>query len=122
MMTHAGVEHDVAAGIDVAVWSAFAVICATAGATAPSRLPIDVLWEHDVTLGLLRDFARETVEVGRACGVAVPDGTVKRVMEFVRTTSPGPTRRGSDLVDGEPMELETLHGTAECPSRRVARG
>lgn len=108
----AGIDAEVVDDIDVALWSKFVIICATAGATAPSRLPIDVLRQDPAALELFRDLAREAAEVGRATGVALPDDTVDRTMEFV--ASIGPDAYSSllyDLVNGKPMELETLHGT-----------
>lgn len=112
LFTVANVEHEVPDDIDVALWSKFAIICATAGITAPSRLPIDVLREDDATRALFRDVARETVEVGRACGVALPSDAVEKVMAFVMDIGPGAySSLLYDLLHGKPMELETLHGT-----------
>lgn len=112
LLAQAGIDHEVAADIDIALWSKFAVICATAGVTAPTRLPIDVLREHESTVGLFRDLARETVAVGRAGGVAVTDDVVDRVMDLVRTIGPGAySSLLYDLLNGKPTELETLHGT-----------
>lgn len=108
----AGIDNEVVDDIEVALWSKFVIICATAGATAPSRLPIDVLRQDEAAEALLRDLAREAAEVGRATGVPLPSDTVDRAMAFV--ASLGEDAYSSllyDLLNGKPMELETLHGT-----------
>lgn len=112
MFAAAGIAHEVVEDVEVALWEKFTIICATAGATAPSRLPIDVLREDPSSRELLRRLASEAAAVGRATGVALPADTVDRTMAFV--DSLGPDAYSSllyDLVHGKPMELETLHGT-----------
>lgn len=108
----AGVANEVVDDPHVALWSKFTIICATAGVTAPSRLPIDVLRDDPAALRLFRDLASETAEVGRAAGVPLPDETVDRTMEFIESIGPGAySSLLYDLLHGKPMELDTLHGT-----------
>lgn len=118
LFSGAGVEHDVADDIDVALWSKFAVIVATAGATAPSRLPIDVLRAHATSASLFRRLAEETIDVGRACGVDLPSDAVDECLRFIDTIGPGAySSLLYDLLHGKPMELETLHGTVVALAR-----
>lgn len=111
-LTAGGVDNKVVDDVDTALWSKFAIICATAGVTSCSRLPIDVLRQDRHTRQLFRDLAAEVVAVGRASGVALPENTVDHTMDFV--ASIGPNAYSSllyDLEHGKPMELETLHGS-----------
>lgn len=112
LLDAAGIDNEPVDDIDVALWSKFTLICATAGVTTPSRLAIDVLRQDPVTWELFGDLARETAAVGRAAGVALPDDTVDRALAFIADI--GPDAYSSllhDLLHGKPMELETLHGT-----------
>ena len=54
----------------------------------------------------------ETHAVGRAEGVALPDGVVERMLKFFEGSDPA--IRGSlyyDLAAGRRLEIETLNGT-----------
>lgn len=112
ILDRAGVDHEAVDDIAVALWSKFSVICATAGVTSGSRLPIDVLREDPAAHQLFRDLASETAAVGRAAGVELPPETVERTMAFIAGIGPGAySSLLYDLTHGKPMELETLHGT-----------
>lgn len=120
VLADAGVQVEVVDDVAAAQWAKFAVICATAGGTACSRLPIDELREDPFARQLLRDLATEVVAVGQASGVALPHETVDRTMAFVDTV--GPDAYSSllyDLQHGKPMELDTLHGAIVRRAERL---
>lgn len=108
----AGVDAEAVDDVQAAMWTKFVLICATAGVTAPSRLPLDVLRQDAHARVLMERLAQETAEVGRATGVALPGDAVARAMAFVDDIGPGAySSLLYDLVHGKPMELEGLHGT-----------
>jgi 2-dehydropantoate 2-reductase len=131
-LTAAGVANEVVDEVDVALWSKLALICATAGVTAASRLPIDVLREDPASNDLFRQLAGEAVAVGRAAGVALPADTVDHTMAFIASIGAGAySSLLYDLVNGKPMELDALHGAVlrladvhgvEVPATRTVHG
>ena len=112
LLAAAGVDAEVVEDVDLAMWSKFIVICSTAGVTAPSRLPIHVLREDPATWALFVTLVEEAAAVGRATGVALGDEAVESALTFIAEIGPGAySSLLYDLVNGKPMELETLHGT-----------
>ena len=112
ILAAAGVDAEVVEDVDLAMWSKFIVICSTAGVTAPSRLPIHVLREDPATWALFVALVEEAAAVGRAAGVALGDEVVESALAFIADIGPGAySSLLYDLVNGKPMELETLHGT-----------
>ena len=108
----AGIPAEVPDDIQVVLWSKYAFICAQAGMTATTRLPIGEIRSNEPAVGMLRALVEEVVAVGRAEGVALPDGIVDSHLRSVRALPPdGRSSLYHDLVTGHRMELEALHGT-----------
>jgi 2-dehydropantoate 2-reductase len=98
--------------IRVALWEKFVLICGLSGLTALTRLPLGGVLACPETRTLLRQAMDETDAVGRADGVAMPEGLVERLLGFFGSSDP--TVRGSlyyDLAAGRRLEIETLNGT-----------
>ena len=76
------------------------------------RLPIGEIRSNEPALALLRALVEEVVAVGRAEGVALPDGIVDSHLRTVLALPPdGRSSLYHDLVTGHRMELDALHGT-----------
>src|SRR5262249_15333554 len=110
--TSAGIPAEVPDDIQIVLWSKYAFICAQAGMTATTRLPIGEIRSNEPASAMLRALVEEVVAVGRAEGVALPDGIVDFHLRSVMALPPeGRSSLYHDLVTGHRMELEALHGT-----------
>jgi 2-dehydropantoate 2-reductase len=102
---------DVSADIRVTLWSKYAFICAQAGVTAATRLPIGIIRDMPETFALFRSVVAEAWSVGRAEGVPLPDDLVEQQLAFARGLEPdGRSSLADDLVAGRRMELDALLG------------
>jgi len=108
----AGIPTDVPDDIRVVLWSKYAFICAQAGMTASTRLPIGDIRDSEPAWHMFRSIVEEVVAVARAEGVPLPDSLID---DHLRATGAlDPSSRSSlyhDLSTGHRMELDALHGT-----------
>jgi 2-dehydropantoate 2-reductase len=107
----AGIPTDIPADIRVVLWGKYAFICAQAGMTAGTRMPIGDIRTSEPAWRMFRSIVEEVVAVGRAEGVPLPDSLVESHLAATAALDPG--GRSSlyhDLVTGHRMELEALHG------------
>jgi 2-dehydropantoate 2-reductase len=97
--------------IDVRLWDKFAFICAQAGMTAASRLPIGAIRANVEAWAMFRRIGEEVVALAAAEGVQLPADTVDRHAAFARALEPdGTSSLHHDLTHGKRLELEALHG------------
>src|SRR5262245_5284757 len=111
-LRRAGIKAQVRPDIRVALWEKFVLICGLSGLTALTRLPIGAVLACAETRALYQQTMEETETVGRAEGVALPDGVAERTLKFFQAADPAV--RGSlyyDLAAGRRLEIETLNGT-----------
>jgi 2-dehydropantoate 2-reductase len=97
--------------IMVEMWEKYIFIAAQGGMTALTRLTVGEIREIPETFALYLDAAEEVAAVGRASGVAIPDGQRERVRRLALSLDPG--SRSSlyhDLTHGRRMELDALPG------------
>jgi 2-dehydropantoate 2-reductase len=109
--TESGIEAAIAPDIRVALWSKWAFICAQAGLTAATRLPIGEIRASPAAWGLFREVVTEAWRIGRAEQVPLPDDLVDQHLRFA--TGLEPDARSSlydDMVAGRRMELDALLG------------
>ena len=110
MCEKAGIPAEFVTNIRVRLWDKFAFICAQAGMTACTRLPIGEVRAVPVTWAMFRRIVDEVVALGIAEGVDLPRNRAER-----SPVSPSAPGRGfsslyDDLVGGRRLELEALHG------------
>ena len=108
----AGIPTQVPPDIRVVLWAKLAFICAQAGMTATTRLPLGDIRASESAWRMFRSLVEEVVAVGQAEGVPIPDTLVDSHM--VASAALEPDGRSSlyhDLTTGHRMELEALHGT-----------
>jgi 2-dehydropantoate 2-reductase len=109
--TESGIDAAIAPDIRVALWSKWAFICAQAGLTAATRLPIGEIRTSPAAWGLFREVVTEAWRIGRAEKIPLPDELVEQHLSFA--TDLEPDARSSlhdDLVAGRRMELDALLG------------
>ncbi len=129
----AGIDAECVADVRLALWEKFVFLVGLSATTALTRRPIGVIRADPVMRATLRDVIRETCEVGRAEGVALPADFVDERMRFVDTLPE--TMKASmlhDLEAGRRLELEWLsgavvrlgerHGIATPVNRTVVAG
>ncbi len=115
----AEIDSDLADDIRVVLWDKFAILCALAGLTAVTRLPIDQLLAVPETRKLFREMVREVSIVARAEGVELADDIVDQKTAFAEALGPDSfSSLHHDLVTGHRLELDALHGEL---TRRAAR-
>ena len=103
----------------VPIWEKFCYLAPFAAFTGAARQPIGPLWSDATTRRAMVAAFEEVATVGRAEGVALPDGMVDRISAYLDTV-PGTTRSSLliDLQQRKPIEIEALAGTVV---RRAAR-
>lgn len=115
-----GVEAELSEDVEAVLWDKFAFICAVAGVTAASRLPMGEIWDVDEGRALFQELLEEVESLGRANGVSMPSDTVDRWTSFATDLDPDVySSLHYDLVNGKRMELEALHGTVVRYARKT---
>lgn len=115
----ATVPAEVSSHIREVLWNKFAFICAQAGLTAATRLPIGELRQVPETWEVFRCIVREVTALAAAEGVQLPPDVVDRHLQFAQQLEPHATSSlHHDLVHGRRMELEALHGTVVRLARK----
>jgi len=107
-----GTNAVLAEDIHIELWRKFAFICAQAGMTAATRLPLGEIRETDVSWEMYRRVMEEVCAVARAEGVALPDETVSEWVDFARDLDPEMySSLHYDLTHDKRIELNALHGS-----------
>jgi 2-dehydropantoate 2-reductase len=115
----AGIDADIPSDIRVVLWSKLAFICAVAGMTSASRRPLGDIRDDEAAWAMFRRLVTEVVAVGRAEGVALGPDTADQQVALASAQPAGAySSLYHDLVNGNRMELDALHGTVV---RRGAR-
>jgi 2-dehydropantoate 2-reductase len=112
MLENAGIRAELRPDIQVARWEKFVAICANAGISCLTRLPIGITRETPPTAAFMLGLMTEVHAVGRARGVPLADDYVERLWNEVQGLN-GSVRSSmyADLLNGRRLELESLHGT-----------
>ena len=114
----ANVNAELSKSIESVLWHKFAYICAHAGMTAASRLPLGDLRSVPESWDMFRRLSQEVCALAAAVGVALPASATLEHMEFAGSLEPGTlSSLHYDLVHEKRMELEALHGAAVRMSR-----
>lgn len=111
VMRDAGI--DAAASDDVVreKWVKFAFICAQAGMTALTRLPIGEVRACPPTWAMFREILEEVVAVGESRGVHLGHGVVEAHLSLAQRLEPEATSSlHYDLTNRRRLEIEALHG------------
>jgi 2-dehydropantoate 2-reductase len=101
------------------LWDKFAFICAQAGMTAATRLPIGEIRANPESWAMFRRISEEVVALADAEGVSLAPDTVERHVAFAEGLEPeGTSSLYHDLVHGRRLELEALHGLVVSRARK----
>jgi 2-dehydropantoate 2-reductase len=101
-------------------WVKYALICAQAGMTALTRLPIGEIRDCPPTWAMYRRLLEEIVAVGRARGVSLDQSVVEQHLALAAKLEPAYTSSMYyDLSHGKRLEIEALHGAAVRYGRKL---
>jgi 2-dehydropantoate 2-reductase len=118
MCEKAGILAELVTNIRVRLWDKFAFICAQAGMTACTRLPIGEVRAIPETWAMFCKIVDEVVALGAAEGVGLPSETGPKIARFAQALPAGGfSSLYHDLVGGRRLELEALHGFVVQRSR-----
>jgi len=107
-----GVEAVLADDVRVELWRKFCLICAQAGMTATTRLPLGEIRDTEASWTMYRRLMEEVSAVARAEGVNLPESVVDEWCGFVQELDAGMySSLHYDLTHEKPLELDALHGS-----------
>jgi 2-dehydropantoate 2-reductase len=116
----AGIDAEIAADINLAIWQKFVFLIGMSNCTASMRSSIGPIRANPQARGLLLDVVREAVAVGRAMGIALPADYAEQRMGFIDTLPPQMTASmQGDLARGKRLELPWLGGAVVELGERV---
>jgi len=103
------------------LWMKFILLATNASITAATRQPLGKLRDDpDIRPIMIASF-RETFEVGRAKGIALPDDAVDRILDLVGHAPPAmKASMALDLERGNRLELPWLGGKVVALGRELS--
>jgi len=106
-----GVKAETSADIRRALWEKFVFLVGLSGATTTMRKPIGAIRAEPRARAFLLELMREAVAVGRAQGVALPEGYAGERLAFADTLPADMTSSmHHDLERGNRLEVDWLSG------------
>lgn len=106
-----GVQVEVPADIDAALWNKFLFVHGWGAVGAVSRVPVGVLRKLPETRQMIRQTTEEMYRVAVARGVALAPEIVDKTMTMVDgLPETGTASMQRDIMDGRPSELEQQTG------------
>src|SRR5688572_6328663 len=110
-LLEAGITAEISDDIRRTLWEKYVFLVGLSGSTTTMRSTIGPIREHPQTRAFLLDLMRETVAVGRADGVNLPEHYADERMAFADTLPPDMnSSMHHDLASGNPLELPWLSG------------
>ena len=107
-----GVEAVLTDDVRVELWRKFCLICAQAGMTATTRLPLGEIRETEASWTMYRRLMEEVSAVARAEGVDLPETVVDEWCAFAEDLDPEMySSLHYDLIHDKRLELDALHGS-----------
>jgi len=109
--TQAGVNAEIPADIQVAIWEKFLFIASFSGVGAVTRAPAGVLRSLPETRRMLEAAMREVLAVAQARGIGMTEEAVSRTMALIDgLPEAGTASMQRDIIGGQPSELESQNG------------
>lgn len=106
-----GINAEISDDIRRAIWEKYVFLVGLSGSTTTLRLPLGPIRSHPRTRQFLLDLMRETVVVGRAQGVNLPEDYAEQRLAFADTLPSDMTSSmHHDLDRGRPLEVAWLSG------------
>jgi 2-dehydropantoate 2-reductase len=110
-LSRAGVTAELSGDVRRAIWEKYVFLVALSGATTAMRMPIGPIRTNAQTRAFFFELMRETVAVGRAHGVALPEDFADDCLAFGDGLPADMTSSmHHDLDRGNPLEVNWLSG------------
>jgi 2-dehydropantoate 2-reductase len=107
----AGIQAELSTDIRRTLWEKYVFLVGLSGSTATVRMPIGPIRENPRTRAFLLDLMKETVAVGRAHGVKLPEDYAEQRLAFADSVAYDMSSSlHHDLERGNPLEVEWLSG------------
>jgi len=106
-----GITIDIPPDIQIALWQKFLFVVSWGGVGALVDAPIGVLREVPETRQMLVQSMKEVLDVAKANGIGIEEGSVDNTMSFMDTLPyNGTTSLQRDLKENKPSELDAWSG------------
>jgi len=106
-----GIDAEISDDIERTIWEKFVFLVALSATTASMRLTLGPIRDDPEKREMLYGAMKETVAVGRARGINLPEDLADQRMKFVDTLPDDMTSSmHHDLEAGNPLEVEWLSG------------
>ncbi|MGB6753814.1 MAG: 2-dehydropantoate 2-reductase [Xanthobacteraceae bacterium] len=106
-----GIDAEISDDIRRAIWEKFSFLVGLSGSTTSMRLPLGPIRSNPRTRQFLLDLMRETVAVGRAQGVKLPDDFAEQRLGYIDgLPADMASSMHHDLERGRPLEVRWLSG------------
>lgn len=110
-LLRAGIEAEISDDIRRTLWEKYVFLVGLSGSTTTMRSTIGPIRENAQTRAFLFDLMKETVAVGRAHGVNLPEDYAGQRLAFIDTMAVDMTSSmHHDLNSGNPLEVPWLSG------------
>ncbi|MDH5247310.1 MAG: 2-dehydropantoate 2-reductase [Betaproteobacteria bacterium] len=110
-LLRAGIQAEISDDIRRTLWEKFTFLVGLSGTTATMRKTMGPIRENPQTRAFLHDLMKETVAVGRALGVKLPEDYADERLRFADTVPADMTSSlFHDLDRGNRLEVEWLSG------------
>ena len=110
-LLRAGIQAELSADIRRTLWEKYSFLVGLSGTTATMRAPIGAVRSNPQARAFLFDLLKETVAVGRALGVALPENYAEDRLAFADSVPADMTSSmHHDLERGNPLEVAWLSG------------
>lgn len=119
-LLRAGIKAEISDDIRRTLWEKYVFLVGLSGSTTTMRSTIGPIRENAQTRAFLFDLMKETVAVGRAHGVNLPEDFAEQRLAFVDTMAVDMTSSmHHDLNSGNPLEVPWLSGGVVQLGRQV---
>ena len=106
-----GIKAEISDDIRRTIWEKYVFLVGLSGSTSAMRSPIGPIRKNPQTRAFLHELMKETVAVGRADGVKLPETYADERMAFVDSLAPETnSSMHHDLASGSQIELPWLSG------------
>jgi 2-dehydropantoate 2-reductase len=107
----AGIQAELSEDIQRTLWEKYVFLVGLSSTTAAMRSPIGPIRENPQTRAFLLDIMKETVAVGRALGVNLPEDYAEQRLQFADSVASAmDSSLHHDLQHGNRLEVEWLAG------------
>ncbi len=111
ILDEAGIENEVPDDIQLEIWKKFLFICTVSGIGGLTRVPINEIRDSEYLFEMMKNTAREIIEVGKAKNIPLSEKNLELVFEIINSQPEGTTASTQrDIMNGKPSELENFNG------------